>query len=104
MYYIQKNINKLNTTGSTFFLDPKELMEIKGKLKNNQYTIYYPYKDSEKVILYWDNEYGTGKGIDMEEFTIIVYSNKKKTKYHGKGKYPDNYSRIKELLGELNVR
>ena len=40
----------------------------------------------------------------MEEFTIIVYSNKKKTKYHGKGKYPDNYSRIKELLGELNVR
>ena len=56
MYYIQKNINKLNTTGSTFFLDPKELMEIKGKLKKNEYNIYYPYKDSEKVILYKNNE------------------------------------------------
>ncbi|MBQ6497894.1 MAG: hypothetical protein IJI58_04180 [Bacilli bacterium] len=56
MYYIQKNINKLKTTGSTFFLDPKELMEIKGKLKKNEYNIYYPYKDSEKVILYKNNE------------------------------------------------
>ena len=56
MYYIQKNINKLNTTGSTFFLDPKELMEIKSKLKKNEYNIYYPYKDSEKVILYKNNE------------------------------------------------
>ena len=56
MYYIQKNINKLNTTGSTFFLDPKELMEIKSKLKKNEYSIYYPYKDSEKVILYKNNE------------------------------------------------
>ena len=56
MYYIEKNINKLNTTGNTFFLDPKELMEIKGKLKKNEYSIYYPYKDSEKVILYKNTE------------------------------------------------
>ena len=55
MYQIQKNINKLNSTGSTFFLDPKELINIKGKLKKNEYNIYYPYKDSEKVILYKNN-------------------------------------------------
>lgn len=55
MYQIQKNINKLNSTGSTFFLDPKELIDIKGKLKKNEYNIYYPYKDSEKVILYKNN-------------------------------------------------
>lgn len=55
MYQIQKNINKLNSTGSTFFLDPKELTDIKGKLKKNEYNIYYPNKDSEKVILYKNN-------------------------------------------------
>lgn len=55
MYSIQKNLNRLYTTGSTFFLDPKDLMSIKGKLKKNEYNIYYPYKDSEKVILYKNN-------------------------------------------------
>lgn len=55
MYSIQKNLNRLYTTGSTFFLDPKDLMSIKGKLKQNEYNIYYPYKDSEKVILYKNN-------------------------------------------------
>ncbi len=74
-------------------------------LNNKKYNVDDKFLDEiVNIILYWDNEYGTSKGIDMEEFTIIVYSNKKKTKYHGKGKYPDNYSRIKELLGELNDR
>ena len=74
-------------------------------LNNKKYNIDDKFLDEiVNINRYWDNEYGTGKGIDMEEFTIIVYSNKKKTKYHGKGKYPDNYSRIKELLGELNDR
>lgn len=52
MYSIQKNLNRLYTADCTFFLDPKDLMSIKGKLKKNEYNIYYPYKDSEKVILY----------------------------------------------------
>lgn len=55
MYSIQKNLNRLYTAGCTFFLDPKDLMSIKGKLKKNEYNIYYPYKDSEKVILYKNN-------------------------------------------------
>lgn len=52
MYFIEKNLNRLEHHQSTFFLDPKELMEIKGKLKKDMYSIYYPYKDSEKVIVY----------------------------------------------------
>ena len=52
MYLIEKNINKLKNTFMTYFLDPKELSLIKGKLKKDEYKIYYPYKDSEKVILY----------------------------------------------------
>lgn len=54
MYLVEKNINKFDNTGNTYFLDPKELKEVKSKLKKNEYNIYYPYKDSEKVILYKD--------------------------------------------------
>ena len=52
MYTIQKNLTKLRQNQCTYFLDPKELAQIKGKLKKGEYSIYYPYKDSEKVILY----------------------------------------------------
>ena len=52
MYFIQKNLTRLNNRQCSFFLDPKELLEIKGKLKKNTYNVYYPYKDSEKCIVY----------------------------------------------------
>ena len=52
MYFIEKNLNRLEHNQSTFFLDPKQLMELKGKLKKGEYQIYAPYKDSEKVIVY----------------------------------------------------
>ena len=52
MYTIEKNITRLNNLKQTYFLDPKELMEAKSKLKKNEYLIYKPYIDSEKNILY----------------------------------------------------
>ena len=52
MYTIQKNLTKLRQNQCTYFLDPKELAQIKGKLKKGEYSIYYPYNDSENVILY----------------------------------------------------
>ncbi|MCI8460290.1 MAG: hypothetical protein HFE81_02730 [Bacilli bacterium] len=52
MYFIQKNLTRLNNNQSTFFLDPRELRDVKGKLKKSEYKIYYPYKDSEKNIIY----------------------------------------------------
>ncbi len=52
MYFIEKNLNRLWNQHSTYFLDPKELSLLKGKLKKGDYSIYYPYKDSEKVIVY----------------------------------------------------
>ena len=54
MYTIQKNLNRLNNYQPTFFLDPKEQNDLKMKLKKNDYKIFYPYKDSEKVIFYID--------------------------------------------------
>lgn len=52
MYKIDKNYNKLLNEGFTNFLNPIEIMEIKGKLKGIDYKIYSPTKDSEKVIVY----------------------------------------------------
>lgn len=57
-----------------------------------------------RIISGWKNEYGTKEGIDVEEFTITVHHNGKEYVYHGKGVFPKYYSRIKELLGDLNVR
>lgn len=52
MYLVEKNINRLEKLGSTYFLDPSELKQVKYKLNKNKYSIYKPYNDSEKVILY----------------------------------------------------
>jgi len=54
MYLVEKNINKLNKMGFTFFLDPRELKEVTSHLKKNTYNIYKPYIDSERNILYKD--------------------------------------------------
>ena len=52
MYFIEKNLNKFKNNSYTYFLDPKELNLVKSKLHKDEYKVYYPYKDSEKVILY----------------------------------------------------
>lgn len=62
MYTIEKNLNKLRNHQSTFFLDPKEVILMKRKLKKNEYSVYYPYADSEKVIIY-----------DKEEPVVLLY-------------------------------
>ena len=52
MYKIEKNLNRINRKEATFFLDPKEQLELTRKLKKETYQIYKPYPDSEKNILY----------------------------------------------------
>ena len=51
MYLVEKTINKLNSTGYTYFLNPKDLKEVTNHLKKNSYNIYKPYPDSEKNII-----------------------------------------------------
>ena len=53
-YIIEKNINKIYRGESTNFLDPTTLKNVINKLKGINYNIYYPYKDSDKVIIYTD--------------------------------------------------
>ena len=71
MYKINKNYNRLINGNPTFFLNPLEVMELKGKLNKNEYKIYKPTKDSEKVILYKKEE----PDISLYE---IISSNKLK--------------------------
>lgn len=52
MYLVEKSINKLYQDGFTFFLNPQELKEITNHLKKHTYSIYKPYANAEKTILY----------------------------------------------------
>lgn len=51
-YNIEKNRDKIIKGSHTNFLDPATLAKVKSKLKGYEYKVYYPYKDSEKVIIY----------------------------------------------------
>lgn len=56
MYFIEKTINKLFQEGFTFFLNPKELKEIVNHLKKNSFLIFKPYEESEKNIIYLNEQ------------------------------------------------
>lgn len=52
VYKINNAVEKIKTGKNTQFLDIRELKIVTGKLKKSEYNVYYPYKDSEKVMLY----------------------------------------------------
>lgn len=55
IYEIDKNIEKLKRGYNTDFLDFRMKNIVISRLKKDEYKIYYPYKDSEKVIFYVDD-------------------------------------------------
>ncbi len=69
MYKINNAVEKIKMGKNTQFLDGKELKIVTGKLKKNEYNIYYPYKDSEKVMLY------TAKVPKVRLFKIYTVEN-----------------------------
>ena len=84
MYKIEKNLNRLYRKETTFFLDPKEQLELAKKLKKELYQIYKPYPDSEKNIFYI-----------KEEPKVILYEIKSKT--------PLEHREILGTLFSLNI-
>ena len=84
MYKIEKNLNRLYRKAATFFLDPKEQLELSKKLKKELYQIYKPYPDSEKNIFYI-----------KEEPKVILYEIKSKT--------PLEHREILGTLFSLNI-
>lgn len=71
-YIIEKNRDKIIKGSYTNFLDPSTLNKVIGKLKEHEYKIYYPYKDSEKVILY-TNEIPKIKLIEIISFEKLTH-------------------------------
>ena len=69
VYKINNAVEKIKMGKNTQFLDIRELKLVTGKLKKNEYNIYYPYKDSEKVMLY------TGKVPKVKLFKIYTVEN-----------------------------
>lgn len=66
-YIVEKNVNKILRGESSNFLDYPTLLNVKSKLKNINYKIYYPYKDSERLLIY------TNKLPDIHLIEIISY-------------------------------
>ena len=69
VYKINNAVEKIKTGKNTQFLDGRELKIVTGKLKKRGYNGYYPYKDSEKVMLY------TGKVPKVKLFKIYTVEN-----------------------------
>ena len=59
-------MEKIKNGKNTLFLDGREFKLVTAKLKKQEYKIYYPYKDSEKVMLY------TGKIPNVKLFKIYT--------------------------------
>ena len=57
-------------------------------------------KEIIQTIYLWKEEYGTDNNIDSEEFLVIVRTEEGEKTFHGKGIFPTNYDKLKELLGE----
>ena len=74
-------------------------------LNDKKYEVTDEFLNEVKSIIFtWKNEYGYTNNIDEEEFQVKVIASKQEDIYHGKGNYPNNYGRLKELLGGLNGR
>lgn len=69
VYKINNAVEKIKMGKNTQFLDGRELKIVTGMLKKNEYNVYYPYKDSEKVMLY------TGKIPKVKLFKIYTVEN-----------------------------
>lgn len=69
VYKINNAVEKIKTGKNTQFLGGRELKIVTGKLKKSEYNVYYPYKDSEKVMLY------TGKVPKVKLFKIYTVEN-----------------------------
>lgn len=52
IYKINNAVEKIKSGKNTLFLDQREYKLLTSKLKKHEYNVYYPYKDSEKVMLY----------------------------------------------------
>lgn len=54
MYNIKKNIDRLKRGEPTFFLEPNEIKEVSKYFKKDEFNIFKPFEEAEKVILYKD--------------------------------------------------
>ena len=67
-YIIEKNISRILRGEETNFLDQGTYKKVISKLKNTKYQTYYPYPESEKVIIY------TKKMPNIKLLEIISYN------------------------------
>lgn len=82
-----------------------DILYIEIKINNN----YYKIKDIEKIknilriIRTWKTSYYSNKILDGEEYMINIVTKDSNTFYQGKGVFPKNYLKLKQIVGDINV-
>lgn len=71
-YIIEKNLNKIYRNEPNNFIDPGTYKKIITKLKGINYHTYYPYQDSDKVIIY-TNELPKIKLIEIISYDKLTH-------------------------------
>ncbi len=84
MYEVKKNVDKIKRGGYTFFLMPNICKEVSYRLNKKEYNLYYPYPESDKVIMY------SNKIPKVKLYEIISY-------------YPITHREILGSLFALNI-
>ena len=94
MYNIKKNIDRLKEGKETYFLDPYEANLVIKHFKKNEYNIFKPYIDSEKVIIYKDTK---------PKVTLFKIITKEKFKHQDIMGSIFSLNIEKELLGDIII-
>lgn len=71
-YEIEKNVEKIKRGNNTGFIGLNIYSDVIRRLKGKDYEVYYPYPDSEKVILYCD-EVPKVKLFKIESYTELTH-------------------------------
>ena len=76
---------------------------LKAYKDNNEINIDEEYiKRLLRVICLWDKEYTDDSKMDASSYEIKIYYEGKCDTYYGKGKYPNNYQELIDMLGDLD--
>ena len=71
-YTIEKNKEKIINRKNTNFLDPNLLNKVCYQIRNYPYKIYYPYKDSERNIIY-TNDIPQIKLLEIKSYERLTH-------------------------------
>lgn len=98
--FIRKSLGKsefkiVNDNGLYIYIKNK-------KIEISKEEMLYFLDNFFRIIDNWEKEYIDNGGIDFENWELLInYSDNTNKRYYGKGKYPDNFGALENLILEF---